>query len=69
ERKAEVAVLNAFSGHADRNDLLNYARKVKAKQTFLVHGDDTPRKTLAQALRDENLGEVHLPKRGDVVEI
>jgi metallo-beta-lactamase family protein len=69
ERKAEVEVLNAFSAHADRNDLLAYARQVKAARTFLVHGEQESREALAAALAEEGLGEVHLPKRGDVFEL
>jgi metallo-beta-lactamase family protein len=69
ERKAEVADLDAFSAHADRNDLVNYVRAVRPKQTYLVHGEQRPREALAQALRDEGLGEVFLPRRGDAVEL
>lgn len=69
ERRAEVHVLNSFSAHADRNDLLAYARQVKAGKTFLVHGETRSRKALAEALTEEGLGEVHLPKRGDVFEL
>ena len=69
ERKAEVVVLNAFSAHADRNDLLAYVRQVRAGKTFLVHGESRSRKALAEALSAEGLGDVHLPKRGDVFEL
>ncbi len=69
ERKAEVVDLDAFSAHADRNDLLKYVRAVRPKKTFLVHGEQKPREALAEALRDEGLGEVFLPRRGDTAEL
>ena len=68
-RKAEIAPLHAFSAHADRNELIEYVRQVRPKSTYLVHGEQKQRESLAQALRDEKLTEVFLPKRGDVVEL
>lgn len=67
ERKADVVVLNAFSAHADRNDLLAYVRKVRPGRTVLVHGETKPREALAETLRDEGLGDVFLPARGDSI--
>jgi metallo-beta-lactamase family protein len=69
ERRADVKVINAFSAHADRNDLLNYIRHLRPPQTFLVHGEEEPRQALAHTIREEGLSEVHLPARGDAVEI
>ena len=69
ERKADVVVLNAFSAHADRDDLLAYVRDVRPTQTYLVHGETEPREALAETLRDEGLGEVFLPARGDSIEL
>ena len=68
-RKAEIAPLHAFSAHADRNELIDYVRQIRPKSTYLVHGEQKQREALAQALRDEKLTEVFLPKRGDVVEL
>ena len=69
ERKAEVAVLNAFSAHADRNELIEYVRQVNPRKVFLVHGEQEPRESLAEALRSELGCDVHLPVRGDVAEL
>lgn len=66
--KAEVHVLNAFSAHADRNDLIEYAEESKAKRIFLVHADPKERKQLAATMR--NLGiTVETPTPGDVIEV
>lgn len=69
ERQAEVTSLHAFSGHADRNDLIRYAKAARAKRIFLVHGEADQRAALAEALRAEQAGEVFLPARHDVVEL
>jgi metallo-beta-lactamase family protein len=69
ERKAEVAVLNAFSAHADRNELVDYVRKVGPRKVFLVHGEQEPRERLAEALRSEIGCDVYLPVRGEVAEL
>jgi metallo-beta-lactamase family protein len=40
--KAEVAVLNAFSAHADANELLEYVKRLdrsRLREIFLVHGE------------------------------
>jgi Predicted exonuclease of the beta-lactamase fold involved in RNA processing len=41
ELKAEVSVINAFSGHADKNDLMDYVKASNGslKKVFIVHGD------------------------------
>jgi metallo-beta-lactamase family protein len=48
--KAQVEVLNGFSGHADRNELLAWAEAITKRphRTFLVHGEEES----ALALRD-----------------
>ena len=66
---AEVATLNAFSGHADVEDLARYARKVQPKRIFLVHGEADQREALAERLRSEGHNAVFLPKQGDEVEL
>lgn len=69
ERRASVSVLDAFSAHADRNDLVDYAKKSGAKKIYLVHGEAEAREALAEALRAETKAEVFLPKRGDGVDV
>jgi metallo-beta-lactamase family protein len=69
QRKAEVAVLDAFSAHADRDDLIAYARAAAPRRIFLVHGETSQREALAEALREERIAEVHLPAPGDAAEL
>ena len=68
--KAEVVVLNSFSGHADRNELLAYAGRFgrsRLKAIALVHGDPDQEEKLASGLRDAGFRDVLIPSRGDTV--
>ena len=45
-----------FSGHATREELLDYIMQVKPKTTFLVHGDDNAVTWFAEQLREKMPG-------------
>ncbi len=68
-RRAEVVQLDAFSAHADRNDLIDYVERVRPRRTWLVHGEPSARAALAEALRERRLTEVFLPEKGDSVDL
>jgi metallo-beta-lactamase family protein len=67
--RAEVATLNAMSGHADQNDLVEYARQVKEagklKKVFLVHGEPDAQEPLAARLKAELGLKVVIPQLGE----
>ncbi|CAN5485201.1 MBL fold metallo-hydrolase [soil metagenome] len=73
--RAEVQVFNGFSGHADQNELREYAFKVEARsggmlrRIFLVHGETPAQEDLAAYLREHLKVEVIIPKRGETFEI
>ena len=69
KRRADVKVLNEFSAHADRNDLIEFAKKVEPERVFLVHGEEEQIESLEDALED--LGyQVDVPEEiGTVYEI
>lgn len=52
--RAEIRVLNGFSAHADRNDLLGFVGNMKegSGRVLLVHGEEAQSQSLAQALRE-----------------
>jgi metallo-beta-lactamase family protein len=52
ERKAEVIVLNEFSAHADRDDLISFVEKVSPERIFLVHGEETQMEPLGASLEE-----------------
>lgn len=64
--KIETKVMNAYSAHADRSDLLDYASKVKGlKKIILVHGEEDSQNDLKKAMEDNDLAEVVIPDFGD----
>jgi metallo-beta-lactamase family protein len=69
--RAEVRRIDAFSGHADRNDLLNWVKPhiKNLRAIFLVHGELDEMKALAEGLRDAGAARVELPARGQTFEI
>lgn len=69
--KAEVVVMNAFSGHADREDLLHYVKKTKnsLKKVFVVHGDPDQSEALACGIKELGINDVYAPSAGDEVEL
>lgn len=68
--KASVYVMDAFSGHADRSDLLDYIGRVKGiKKIFLVHGEETQLHAFKGALAENNYNDVYVPSYGEEIEI
>ncbi|MBL4693865.1 MBL fold metallo-hydrolase [Candidatus Gracilibacteria bacterium] len=68
--KASVYIMDAFSGHADRSDLLDYITGVKGiKKIFLVHGEHTQLEAFSGALHDNHYPDVYIPKYGEIVEV
>ena len=66
--RAEVVVLNSFSGHADRNELLRYIAGFPAramKGIYLVHGDPDQSEKLRLGLQEAGFLRVGIPARGD----
>jgi metallo-beta-lactamase family protein len=68
--RARVEVLNAFSAHADKNDLLAFARACgkSARRVFLVHGEPDQQGPLSAALASEGF-RVEIPARGQTVQL
>ncbi|HEX9006907.1 MAG TPA: MBL fold metallo-hydrolase, partial [Bacteroidota bacterium] len=72
ELKAEVVVLNSFSGHADRNELLGYLGgfdRKRLKSMFIVHGDPDQSEKLAAGVQEAGFGHTVIPYRGDRVSL
>jgi metallo-beta-lactamase family protein len=53
--RAKVEVLEGFSGHADREGLIEFVKVMQRKpqQSFIVHGEEDSAESLAEALRNE----------------
>ncbi|MBI4232236.1 MBL fold metallo-hydrolase [Candidatus Peregrinibacteria bacterium] len=68
--KASVYVMDAFSGHGDRSDLLDYIGRVEGlKKIFLVHGEETQLHAFKEALEENGYNDVHVPYYGEEVEV
>ena len=67
--RAQVAVLNGYSAHADRTELSNWLRAVREqsprlKDVFLVHGEPEAQDAFGVQLRERGY-RVHMPTRGE----
>jgi len=64
--RAEVVVVDAFSAHADKNDLIKYIKgcRGKLKRVFLVHGEPTQTEHLRKSLKSLNIP-VSVPKKNE----
>lgn len=67
EVAAEIRTMQHFSSHADREDLVAFVKSLdrKPRKIFLVHGDDTQRDALAEALTAEGFGGIEKPGLGE----
>lgn len=69
ELNAEVVVINAFSGHADRNDLLAFVTAcLPLKRVFLVHGDEEQTWALFDLLYQQGIN-AYMPHKEETVEL
>jgi metallo-beta-lactamase family protein len=70
--RATVETINAFSGHADKNELRDWAAQVTGPQRgiFVVHGEEEPANTFAATLRELHpQSDIRVPAFGDSVEL
>ena len=67
--RAKVEVLDAFSAHADRNELLEYVSHTKnsLKGVFVVHGEEEQSQALADGIKDLGIQNVMVPNLGQEV--
>jgi metallo-beta-lactamase family protein len=72
ERRCEVVVMNSFSAHADKNELLAYFAnfdKKRLAQIFLVHGDPDQSEKFSAALIEQHFTAPVIPSRLQLCEI
>jgi metallo-beta-lactamase family protein len=68
ELRAQVTVLNAFSAHADREDLLDFSHACAPREIFLVHGEPDQQEPLIATLAERGL-RAQAPATGAEVEL
>ena len=69
--RAEVAVLNGFSAHADRNELIDFVQQCgsNARGIFLIHGAEDQCLAFQQHLEARRLKNVHVPHWGETLKL
>jgi metallo-beta-lactamase family protein len=69
--RAEVAVLNGLSSHADHGELLRSLSPLSgaASRVRLVHGEPERAAALAEGLRAAGFADVAIPDRGESVPV
>jgi len=70
--RAKVETLTGFSGHADRDGLLAWAKAMQKKptRTFVVHGEEEAATALAESLRtDLGFQMVEIPEPHQAFEV
>jgi metallo-beta-lactamase family protein len=70
--QAKIEVLTGFSGHADRDGLLDWVKVMEKKpaRTFVVHGEEESANAFADALRSEvGLKQVDIPDMHQTFEV
>jgi metallo-beta-lactamase family protein len=65
--RAEVAVINELSGHADQQELLEWMKPIvpALRRVFLVHGELSQQQALKRAVEARYSLDVVIPARGD----
>ncbi|MEC7522992.1 MAG: MBL fold metallo-hydrolase RNA specificity domain-containing protein [Myxococcota bacterium] len=73
ERRCDVKVLNGFSAHADKDDLVAFAEAVRdagpLTRVALVHGDPVPQRSLKEALEERGFPDVRVPAFRDEIRV
>lgn len=68
--KANIEIMDSFSGHADHSELIDYFRKIKGpkRKVWLVHGEIERSGVLCEALKEEHDGDISVAELGQTVE-
>lgn len=69
--RANIEILDSFSGHADRSELIDYfdAMGGKKENVFLVHGEPEQSEAMAKTLSGRHQGRIEVAKWKSTVEI
>jgi metallo-beta-lactamase family protein len=69
--RAKVEVINGFSGHADKGELLEWASALKKKpqRAFLVHSEEPISLAFQQTLQQELSWRVDVPEKGQKFQV
>jgi metallo-beta-lactamase family protein len=70
-KKAEIVYINAYSGHADMEDLDDYVKGIEdLKKVILVHGEQDQMEPFAKRIKENNSSiEIIIPEREEEIEV
>jgi metallo-beta-lactamase family protein len=71
EVKAQIARIDAFSGHAGKSELIGYVKSISGpmRKITVIHGEESASLAFAETLRSlQPEAEVVVPQRGQIVE-
>ncbi len=69
---ANIEKIDVFSGHGDRNDLLNFVQMQSTetlKRVFLVHGETSSMEAFRETLAEAGYPNVEIPAKGQTYEL
>ncbi len=68
--RANVEIVDSFSGHADHSELIDYFNAITGpkKKVWLVHGEQSRSETFCEALREIHDGDVEVGVLGKEVQ-
>lgn len=68
--KGEVWSSDAFSSHADQNELIEWVTaKNTTSEIYLLHGETSSKEILREKLLEKGFFQVKIPLRGEIIEI
>ncbi|PHN05608.1 MBL fold metallo-hydrolase RNA specificity domain-containing protein [Flavilitoribacter nigricans] len=69
--RARIEIMDSFSAHADRNELLDFVehQKGKLKTLFLVHGTIERQEKFRDMLNENGFGDVQIPQLGESIKL
>jgi len=68
--KAEIEIMDSFSAHADRNEIIDFISNQKnVKNIFLVHGEPKGQEALKKLMNEKGFDRVHIPRLKQVFEV
>lgn len=68
EVRADIESIEAFSGHADYKEMIDYIRcqdRKQVKSIFLVHGETGPQAFYKERLEEVGYTDIQIPRKGD----
>jgi metallo-beta-lactamase family protein len=67
--KAKIVRIHGFSAHADRNELLDWLKEMKAppKGVFVIHGETESANSFGQFVKEHTGWQVSVPEYQDEI--